>query len=334
MYDPIVKDSSIWQDENASNALYNRDTGVKIGIVRSIEFNEPFQEIRYLVEVASDNDVIPVTCTPMMRFGGAHNFEEHIYRGYETPVNPSSYVSAYKNRPGDLVVVALLDGDGREGILLGGLQHVARPSTLSKTDGIAFASRFNGMLNTIDSDGEWTLTFNGKATNEDKLRAPSTTVVPAPTYDNSIAGTFMKFAKDGGWELSDSANSPQSIKIDKQGGTTTITSGNITLILNKEQETCVTTCKKYTLDAADLIAENTKEFKVNAQTKISLQGPKVAIGTKSVELMDQLNKLITALGNVFVMTPVGPSSPLSQSPLWVPVKQIQTKINSINGTLG
>lgn len=335
MYDPIVKDSSIWQDEEASSVLCNRDTGVKIGIVRSVEFNEPFQEVRYLVEVATDNDVIPITCTPMTRFGGVHNYEEFIYRGYEIPANPKTDVSAYRNRPGDLVVVALLDGDGREGILLGGLQHIARPSTLSRDSDIAFASRFNGIHTAIDSDGEWTLTFHGKATNEDKLAAPSASQVPAPTFDDSIAGTFMKFLKDGSWELSDAAtDKPQGVKVDKQGGTTTITSGNITIVLNKAEETSVTTCKKYTLNAADLIAENTKEFKVKADTKISLQTPKVAIGSNSVELLDQLDQLITAIGSVFVMTPVGPSSPLVQAPLWAQVKQIQEKIKSITGTLG
>ena len=335
MYDPIVKDSSIWVNSASFAAVNARDAQLKIGIVRDIQYNKGLNDVRYVVEISDDTNLIPVVCIPISRWGGAHNFEEFTLRGYKPTNKPGIDLSATNNKPGDVVIVAYLAGDGRQGVILGGLKHPARPRVLNETDGVAYHSRFNGLVTTIDDDGAWTTSFNGKATNENKLNKPPNTPVPVPTYDSSIAGSFMKFLKDGSWEVSDSATQlSQGIKIDKQGGVITITSGKITVVLKKSAESITATCKTLTVNAGNLITQNTKEFKVNAASSVSLKSPKVAIGSGSVELLDHIVKLIDALGKVFVMTPTGATSPLEQSPLWLAVKEVRNKIDSIKGTLG
>jgi hypothetical protein len=123
----------------------------------------------------------------------------------------------------------------------------------------------------------------------------------------------------GSWTISDAATSnPQSIVVSKPNGTITVTSGQVSVILNKNDQSFDAACQSFTLQAT---------------TSAEINSPKVAIGNGSIELLDQITQLITALGNVIPMSPIGPCAPLMATSQWTQVQQIQSKIDQIKGSL-
>lgn len=348
-FDKIVKDSSIWVDAEEFKAVAPKDSSLKIGTVREIQYNAKLDDIRYVVEVSDDNNTIPVVCIPTTRWGGAHNFEEYTLRGYK-PVNiPNVDLAAPANKPGDTVLIAYLSGDGRQGIIIGTLKHAGRKRRLGPSDDIAYVSQFNGLETTIKNDGEWQVTFNGLATNTGKLLNPPTAPVPDATFNSNISGSFMRFLNEGSWEVNDARTTlPQHIKIDKQAGTTTITSGNVIVKISKTAESINTTCKTYTLDAKDKITENTKVAEINATSTYTVRSPKIALGSDGIELLQQISNQLDKLATLFEQAKnhvheIGnlgyPTSPPSQPFItaWETaksnMKEIKAKVDTIKGTL-
>jgi hypothetical protein len=329
----IVRDSSIWSHPD-TRAAYNRVDGlIRVGVVKAVFNDAETGELRYLVEVNSNGRPIDTNCRMLRRFGGVYNYEDYIGHGYNTNDSPDMVVG-YNARAGDAVLVGQLNGQGREGVILGGLTHSARTTAIQADEGPQYDAEFNGMHTNINADGEWTLTFRGQPTNLDQLNSvPSSPISPA-TYDLSVGSSFMKFDKDGGWTISDNAQSnPQSIVINKPDGTITTTSGQITFIFNKEEKSVSLSCKTTTVDSSDSYSLSTQKYSVTASESAKINSPKVAIGHDGIELLNELSELIDALGEVIPISPVGPCTPLMSTPQWAQVKQVQSKINEIKGTL-
>ena len=345
-FDEIVKDSSIWTSSEEFAAVSPGDTAIKIGTIREIQFNANIDDMRYIVEVSDDNNTLPIICIPLTRWGGAHNFEEYTLRGYKAVNDPTIDLGPPGNKPGDTVLIAYLSGDGRQGVILGTMKHPGRTRRLNTSDGIAYVSQFNGLETTIKKDGEWKIEFNGLATNTKKLLDPPTKAVYQATFNSKIAGSFMRFKNEGSWEVNDTASSGlQSILINKQAGTTTITSGKVVVKINKGPESITTTCKVYTVNSADKISENTKVAETNASSTYTVRSPKIAIGSGGTELLqqisDQLDKLSTLFGTVAPHTHIGnlgyPSAPPDTQSAWTTAKsdmsKIKGKIDGIKGKL-
>ncbi len=332
--DHIVPDSSIWQDAESMKQVDSKDVAVRIGIVRSREFVTELDDYRYSVEVFDSSQQIPILCCVSGRFGGVFNYEEFTVRGYEKGED-SAGRGEYAVRPGDVVVVAYINGNANDGMILGGCRHPGRKSRISDADGIAYDAEFNGMRTQINKDGEYTLTFRGIQTNIDKLnKAPDGSALPDPEYNKAIGSTFLKFSKTGGWKISDNAvTNPQSIDINKAGGKITITSGSIVLEMNKTSEAVSMTCKKLAIEAANAINAFTKNYSMEATASAKIKSPKIAIGTDGTELLDEITKAIDAIGNLTAISPVGPCSPLNSSPQWGEVDGVRSKINKIKGSL-
>src|ERR1700677_2339777 len=120
-----VNDSSIWTDPD-NMAVANRLDGlIRIGIVKGAFNDTDTGELRYLVEIQSNAKKINMNCRMMRRFGGVYNYEDWINRGYMTNDSPDP-VTGYDAKAGDAVLVGQLNGQGREGVILGGLTHAAR----------------------------------------------------------------------------------------------------------------------------------------------------------------------------------------------------------------
>ena len=269
----------------------------------------------------------------MRRFGGAFNYEDYIDRGYNTNDAPDA-IQNWNAKAGDDVIVAFFNGEGREGVILGGLTHAARSISLDPTLGPQYQSEFNGINTNINADGEWTLIFKGQPTNLSALDAIPRDQLPTPTYDTTVGSSFMKFDKTGSWTISDNATSdPQSIFIDKPNGVVTTTAGQVSLVMNKGAQSVILTCKDLTINSSNSITENTATYKLTATTSATIDSPKIAFGTSNIELLDQLSQLITALGNLIPISPVGPCTELSTISTWPAVKAIQDKINQIKGTI-
>lgn len=330
--DDIVRDSSVWQDPNAFAATLNRDYSVRVGMVKSITNLNTSNRIKYLVEMLYFTTQVPITCDVVTRFGGVWNYEEYINQTYIPGTNQAS-LGSYQYKPGDFVLVAALNGDYREGIILGGLQHPGRTPALTIDDGVSYQSSFNGIVTSIDNDGVYTVTFNGKPTNLAVLmNPPNGSLIPLPAYDPAIAGSYYTFAIDGSYTVGDGSSNTQLININKPAGTITVQSGAVTQVFNKGDQSYTLTAQTAVTNASSAITETTKDYSMTASGTAKLQSPKVAIGTSSVELLAQLSQLIDKLGAVTPISPVGPCTPLMDTGQWADVLAIQAKIKQITGS--
>lgn len=328
----IVKDSSIWQNPQDFAVVNKSDSMLRIGVVRKATNDEKTGELRYLVEVQNHNDKIELNCRMLRRFGGAYNYEDFISRGYKFDDQPDP-VTAFEAKAGDAVLVGQLNGQGREGIILGGINHAARKTIIKATDGPQYAAEFNGIETSINKDGEYKITFKGQPTNIAELNNSPSKKLPAPKYDTKVGTSFFKFDKKGGFEVSDNAESDkQFLKIDKDGGTIELAAGKVSLKFTKKSEAVSLKTKTLDINSTDKITAKTKEFLVTVETKAYIKSPKVAIGSDSVELLDQLAKLVDALGKVAPVSPVGPCTPLAATPQWPEVEIIKAKIKQITGS--
>lgn len=335
MSDPfsIVKDSSIWNNSNAFSAVDKRDPYLRIGIVKKVYREARTTDIKYLVEVQDKNDSIEVNARLLRKFGGVYNYEDIVEHGYKFDDKPDP-TRNFEAKAGDTVLVAFLNGQAREAVILGGLIHPARKSTLDITKGPQYQSEFNGIETRINENGEYTMTFKAVPTNVKKLDAIPQAAIPAPTYDDKIGGSFFQFDKTGSVEINDKdKNGIQNLRIDKPKGTITVNSGKIKLVMTKKDEKVELKCKLLDIISDDKITVKTKEFKMEATTSTKINSPKVAIGKEGIELLDQLFQMIEALAKVIPISPVGPCSAIGSSPQWPGVVDVQSKIKEITGSL-
>lgn len=329
----IVKDSSLWYTPSAAAGVSRKDPYIRIGIVKRVFIDEGTADFSYLVEIQDRNDAIEVNARPLYKFGGAFNYEECVNRGYKIDDKPDE-TRDFSAKAGDTVLVAFLNGESREAIILGGLTHPARTTSLDPSLGPQYRSEFNGIETVINEDGEYTLTFKGQPTNIDILDDKPEDALPAPEYDEEVGGSYFEFDITGSMELNDVATElPQSFRIDKADGTITTESGKISLKMTKETEQVDLLCKILNVTAEDKITKTTKEFELKASTSVKINSPKVAIGKDGIELLDQLFQLVDALSKVIPISPVGPCAALGTVPEWAAVKAIQEKIKEITGGL-
>ncbi len=265
MADYIVKDSSVWKDNHSNKLLDGGDYSIRIGIVREHVFLENSEETRYIVEVWKNNRVYPMTCIRTSRFGGVYNYEEYNHRGFN-PGKDNVSLGNYSVVPGDMVIVAASNGQSREGIILGSMNHVGRDEILTSTGDVAYISEFNGISTAINKFGEYKQTFKGLPTNLDKLlEAPTGAPIPPAEYDTEVGGSFVSFDSTGSYIITDSATSdPQSILINKPDGQIVIISGSTSLVIDKATESYTITNKVTTFDSADEWNLNTTTMNIES----------------------------------------------------------------------
>jgi hypothetical protein len=329
----IVKDSSIWQNGHAYDAVNRKDPFLRIGIVKKVYRDKKGIDLRYLVEIQDRSDTIEVNAKLLRRHGGVFNYEDTILHGYKIDDKPDS-VRSFNTKAGDTVLVGFLNGEAREAIILGCLTHPARETTIDIEKGPQYASEFNGIETKINENGEYKLTFKGIPKNIKKLDEKPASKLPKPEYDEKIGGSYWTFDKTGSFEVNDKSteNGFQNFKIDKAKGTIEINSGKIKLLITKKEEKVTLACKILDITSTDKISGKTKDFKMDASATIKLKSPKIAIGKEGNELLQQIFKLVEALGMVKPISPLGPCTPLMATPEWPDVKQIQSKIKEITGT--
>lgn len=307
---------------------------IRVGIVRDAKEDVNTDDINYIVEVFDTNNQMPVYCKRMERFGGVYNYEEFTHRGYTADKSAAS-VDKYAVRAGDVVVVAFVNGDSREGIILGSIKHPSRTRQTPKSSDIIYTSEFNGIEKSINVDGELKVTFKGIPTNNaDLLKPPSGKEIPPPTYDSEVGTTYYKFDKTGGWTLSDNATqNPQSIKIDKANGTVKITAGQVSVFMDKKNQLTKVITKDTVIESSNSIKETTKDYSIDATATYKLRSPKIAIGHSGTELLDQITKLIDAVGKLTIISPMGPCSAVNTAPQWSGVNKVKQAITEIKGSL-
>lgn len=329
----IVKDSSIWQNSDVFEAVSQKDPYLRIGLVKKVYREKKSSDIKYLVEIQDRNDSIEVNARMLRKFGGPFNYEDYIYHGYKFDDKPDP-TKAFDAKAGDAVLVAFLNGEAREAVILGGLIHPSRESKIDISKGPQYISEFNGVETSINNDGEYKLTFKAVPTNAKILNNKPQNKLPAPTYDTKVGGTYFHLDKTGSIEMTDQDQSgAQGIRIDKKNGTITIKSGNISLKMTKKEEQVDLKAKVLNIISDNKISSQTKESSLDASTSVKIKSPKVAIGKEGSELLDLIFQLIDMLSKVTPISPIGPCTPLISTPQWSQVAQVQTKIKEITGTL-
>lgn len=329
----IVKDSSVWQNTNDFSAFTKKDLSIRIGIVKRVYRDAQTGDLRYLAEMRDTNDGIELNCRLMRKFGGVFNYEDTVLHGYKIDDKPDP-TQDFQAKAGDVVLIALLNGQAREGIILGSLTHPARTSTIDITKGPQYASEFNGIETIINQDGEYTITFKAIPTNIKALDNKPAEKLPAPTYDTKVGSSFFKFDKTGSIELNDNATDGfQNLRIDKANGTVSINSGAVMIKSSKGPQQIDIKTKITNITSDTSITGKTMEYSLDASTSVKIKSPKVAIGKDGVELLDQLSQLVDAIGKLIAISPVGPCNALVTSPEWAGVAAVQAKIKEITGSL-
>ena len=328
-----VIDSSLLMDDDIMAGYSGGDYGVRIGIVREIAPSAGDKDkggIIYLVDVFYQGREISMGCTLMTRFGGPHNFEEYTPRNWlKFPphlLHPSS-ADRHEYRAGDRVIIVALDGDFRNGVILGSLRHPSR-SRLTPDGEIAYLSRFNGLDTEIRQDGTYKVTWRGLPANDKLLDlAPVGVEVPAPKFNPLIAGSFYGFDNTGSYTVSDGKKQMIKIVKDSLGGTMAIVSGDTRIDLATDATTITSAALNINSDSVKIRGGD--EVFIDGG-EISLNG-KISIGFGPIELLDTLIKLVDELGNVTVTSPVGTCTPIMTSPNWAAVVLLKTQIEQIMG---
>jgi len=285
-----IRDSSIWKDTDSYKLIDRKDCAIRVGIVREEVYLEDFKETRYIVEVWNNGNTAIITCVRSSRFGGIYNYEEFTNRGFNA--NESSSSAARSLISGEHVLVAYLNGDSREGIILGSFNHDGRAETIKSKLGplpkknleflnrdadfapTKYASEFNGIETLINSRGEYRVTFKGQPTNLSKLNEASNgKPLEEPKYDEKVGSSYYEFDKTGSFFLNDNSKSGgvQSIKVDKPNGKIIITSGKTTLTIDKKEESYTIVNKKVTFNTADEWNLNTKKTTIKSSDLIQAE---------------------------------------------------------------
>jgi hypothetical protein len=333
--DYSVRDSSVLPDPHAMKVYDESDANIRVGIVRE-ERTVSDETTRYIVEVAYQGRQIPVSCVLLSRWGGAYNYEEYRVRPWvkNFPANllaPAS-ASKYELRSGDVVLVAFLDGQSREGVILGGLRHNARKEKTTPGN-IEYISEFNGLETQIRTDGSYKVTFKGAPVTEALLAIPPAgQPVPDAAYNPLVAGSFYGFDAEGSYIVSDGT---QFMKI-KKGA---VDRGFILESGQNRIDMSGNLLKgKLGIKTDELVLEASLKASIKATAalnasaiQVSIRGTQMAIGSDQFELFDGLVKLIDGLGGLIVTSPVGTCTPLMAAPTWataiLPLKiKIQTMV--------
>ncbi len=335
MSDPfgIVKDSSVWFNPRHFSAMNEKDPYIRIGIVQRAYHDTQNNDIRYLVEVQDRNDKVVASCRMMRRFGGVYNYEDVVHRGYNIDQQPDP-INDMEAKAGDIVLVAYFNGECREGVILGGITHAGRGISLDPSEGPQFKSEFNGVEQSINKDGEFTVTFKGQPTNLTKLSSKPSKRIDKPTYDTSVGSSFYKFDKTGSWQVNDNATvNPQLIYINKPAGTLSVLSGKVSLVMTKGSEDVSLKCKTTNVTSTESILATTKVYRMEASSTATIKSPKIAFGIEGIELLDEITQLIERLARVQPISPVGPCTRLGTTEQWPEVEKIRAKINKIKGSI-
>ena len=328
----IVADSALWG--MGYNPMNVPGGYIFTGIVTGVASDE--NGTTYDVEVRTNEGRTTLSCRQMVKFGDFYNFEEVPIT---TPLVKGSVVSKfvpspdnYAQKVGEIVCVAVIGKGFREGIILGGINH---PSRKKKGDEGEYLSSFNGLKTSIKKDGSYKIEFQGIDASAISIsKVPVTPAFPPSIFVPTIKGSYFTFEKDGSYEVSDaSITLAQSIRIDKTLGFISFESGKVSIKMEK-------LTNKLSVAALDGEMKFTKGLTIKSlDTEISslkstkIKSPKIAIGFGSVELIDVIGKLVDAIGAVTPIHPLGPCSPLTASPTWIPVKLLKAQLELIKGSL-
>ena len=290
-----VKDSSIWKNSNSYAAYYSQNNRILMGTVREEIYEQLTGQIKYIVEAQDQGALVPVACINGVRFGGIYNYEEYTRKISPKDGKVSSYTTGLM--PGDQVVVACINGDTREGVIICSIKHYGRKPVIdfdkdnttgqflnrkASVDATKYASEFNGVETLINANGEYRVTFKGQPTNLSKLDNLNDKELERPKYDTDIGSSYYEFDKTGSYTVTDnSKQEPQYIKIDKAGGKLIIVSGKTSLVINKKDQS-------YAIKNKIMITNSENEWNLNTKKTSIKSTDLTSIESKDIKTKGKL----------------------------------------------
>ena len=337
-----IKDSSVYYHPKDQKLNHRNDGSICVGIVRGTGVEDD-GTIYYKVELFKEGSNSMVACQPVSRFGSPHNYEEYSLRPYhknnDTIPESEAATLSYRFKAGECVIVAGLNGDWREAVILGCLSHPSRASNLEP--GVSrYQSVFNGLETTIGDDGAYKVKWNGKPINDSLLDVPPEVSIgtppPEPQYNLTSTGTFYGIDTNGSFTVSD--DNGQLIKIKKSTGNISIVSGTNRIEIGASDISGMS--DSITLKSGNLIAgaqtidmNALDTVKVSAISSVSIKALNIAIGNDVIELFDGLLQLIDTIGTITVTSPVGPCTPIKATPQWVKVEILKQQLGTLKGSV-
>ncbi len=281
------------------NKSYN-STALRFGVIRKIyPVSDPGNisklSTEYDVEVIEQDmnrGVAPVTyknCLSVDSLGGIGDFFEKNFRAQTQSANLQLPLT--KGQDGATVLVLCLDATTGKGVVLGGLNHPDRSTTLISTDP-HLEGEYNGVNIKVNSDGSTALTFKG-----------ATDSHGVPT-DSSQGPTAVTIEKDGSFQV---MHKSVTFRLDKQG--------TVTVTATKD---VVVNCDNATITASG-------DATITATGKATIEGEHVNLGKNASDAVikgDTFKKYLDALS---VATALGPSGPPI---LPMPPTSLSTKVKT------
>jgi hypothetical protein len=232
------------------NKSYN-NTSLRAGVIKrtySVKNQSNVSKLttEYDVEVIEQDmnrGIAPVTyknCMSVDSLGGIADFFEKNFR--EQTRSNNFQLPLTKGQNGATVLVLCLDATTGKGIILGGLNHPDRPTTLVDSEP-RLAGEYNGVSVTVNPDGSCSLTFKG-----------ATDSYGVPT-DPSQGNTVFQIKKDGSYEFN---HSTVIISADKSGVLTINAKSDANVIVGGNSnvttagDTKITTTGKTTITSKEI----------------------------------------------------------------------------------
>lgn len=259
-----------------TNKSFN-NTSLRFGVINKIY---PIGDSNNISKLTTEYDVIvieqdmnrgiaPITyknCLTVDSLGSIGDFFEKNYR--EQTKSDNIQLPITRGQNGATVLVLCLDATMGKGVILGGLNHPDRPTTLVD-DQPRLAGEYNGVAVAINPDGSCSLTFKGAT---DSYGVPTDPTQGNTVFQIKTDGSFefnhstVDISADRSGVLTINAKSDANISV---GGNTTIkTTGNT------EIDTTGNT-RIITMGIADILAQGVT----------TLDGSTIKLGQSAVEAL-------------------------------------------------
>lgn len=256
----------------------------------------------------------------MKDLGGVFDYHETVLKGSEKSFSgPLGHSSADHNMDGSHVYVMFLEGFGNIPIIVGGADHPRRPSSSTKDDGVFDTRSFNGVVFSVDSESNFSISQTGRKDPEGVVENPdavgSTLTIGGTDGDFSVEtplGAFMRLLPDGSVKLMTSDGS--MLFMDSNDGSVKMMSKDNHIITMDANGIKITHKDGHEIDmAADITLKHkggsTKIVMKNDE--VDVDSTKVNLGTsasKKVALEDLVAQIFDTHIHPTAMGPSGPST--------------------------
>lgn len=244
-------------DQSAGMRGFNKtykNTALRMGIVMN---TYPVGDPKNITALTTEYDVVvneqdegggitPITyknCITTDGFGSIADFFEKTMRS-QTKDSVKGNIANTKGQNGAIVLILCLDGMSEKGVIVGGINHPDRKTTL--TDKLPhLEGEYNGAHIVVNSDGSTTFTFKGATDNDGKV------------IDSSQGNTVITVEKDGSYQVS---HKGVTQRLDKGGDATLTAQGNITntatknFNVNSTEDTVINATGKFNVTAQEMLA--------------------------------------------------------------------------------